>query len=41
MKLNEEIFAIKLYELEEHFGKMQGRLHLCEQQDHSKIKQHL
>lgn len=41
MKLNEEIFAIKLYELEEQFGKMQGRLHLCQQQDHSKIKQHL
>lgn len=41
MKLKEEIFAIKLYELEEQFGKMQSRLHICQKQDHSKIKQQL
>ena len=41
MKLSEEIFAIKLYELEQQFGKLQSRLYICQQQDHSKIKQQL
>ena len=41
MKLCEEIFAIKLYELEQQFGKLQSQLYICQQQDHSKIKQQL
>ncbi len=41
MKLSEEIFAIKLYELEQQFGKLQSQLYICQQQDHSKIKQQL
>ena len=41
MKLSEEIFAIKLYELEQQFGKLQSQLYICQQQDHSKIKHQL
>ncbi|HIS68313.1 MAG TPA: hypothetical protein IAA58_02970 [Candidatus Gallacutalibacter stercoravium] len=41
MKINEGIFAIKLYELEQQYGRMQSRLHLCQTEDHSKIRQEL
>lgn len=41
MKLNEGIFAAKLYELEQQYGRMQSRLHLCQQEDHKKIRQEL
>lgn len=41
MKLNEGMFAIKLYELEQQYGRMQSRLRLCQQEDHPKIQQEL
>ena len=42
MKRNEGMFAIKLYELEKQYGRMQSRLRLCqEEEDHEKILQQL
>ena len=41
MKINEGMFAIKLYELEQQYGRMQSRLRLCQQEDHPKIRQEL
>lgn len=41
MKLNEGMFAIKLYELEQQYGRMQSRLRLCQQEDHPKIQREL
>ena len=41
MKLSEGIFAVKLYELEQQYGRMQSRLRLCQKEDHSKIRQEL
>ena len=41
MKLNEGMFAIKLYELEQQYGRMQARLRICQQEDHARIRQEL
>ena len=41
MKINEGMFAVKLYELERQYGRMQSRLRLCQQYDHQKIRQEL
>lgn len=41
MKLSEGIFAVKLYELEQEYGRMQSRLHVCRRQDHSQMIQEL
>ena len=41
MKLNEGMFAIKLYELKQQYGLMQSRLRLCQCEDHLKIQQEL
>lgn len=41
MKLNQEIFAIKLYEMEQQYGKLQSRLHICGGEDQRKIRQEL
>jgi hypothetical protein len=41
MKLNEGMFAIKLYELEQQYGRLQSRLRLCQQDNHPKIRQEL
>lgn len=41
MKLGEGIFAVKLYELERQYAKLQSRLHICQQEDHGKIKAEL
>ena len=41
MKINEGMFAIKLYELEQQYGRMQSRLRLCQQEDRPKIRQEL
>ena len=38
MKLNEGLFAIKLYELEQQYGRMQTRLRIYQQEDHSRIR---
>ena len=41
MKRSEGLFVIKLYELEQQYGRMQSRLRLCQQEDHPKIRQEL
>ena len=41
MKLNQEIFAIKLYEMEQEYGTLQSRLRICGGEDHEKIRQEL
>ena len=41
MKIKEGMFAVKLYELERQYGRMQSRLRLCQQDDHQKIRQEL
>ena len=41
MKLSEGMFTIKLYELEQQYGRMQSRLRLCQQEDHPKIRREL
>ena len=38
MKLKEGMFAVKLYELEQQYGRMQSRLQICQQDDHKKIR---
>lgn len=41
MKLGEEIFAIKLYELERQYGKLQNRLRVCGREDEKKLHEEL
>ena len=41
MKLKEGMFAVKLYELEQQYGRMQSRMQICQQDDHKKIRQEL
>lgn len=41
MKLSEGMFAVKLYELEREYGRMQSRLRLCQKDNHQKIRQEL
>ena len=41
MKINQEIFAIKLYEMDQEYAKLQSRIRLCGQEGHSKIRQEL
>ncbi len=41
MKLNQEIFAIKLYEMEQEYGKLQSRLRICGQENQQKIREEL
>lgn len=41
MEQEKGIFAGKLYELEQQYGRMQSSLHLCQQQDHEKIRQEI
>lgn len=41
MKIKEGMFAVKLYELEQQYGRMQSRLQLCQQDDHQKIRREL
>ena len=41
MKLNQEIFAIKLYEMEQEYGKLQSRIRICGQGNHQKIREAL
>lgn len=40
-KLSEELFAIKLYEMEQEYGKLQTRLRVCCGENHQKILQEL
>ena len=39
MQLNQEIFAIKLYELEQQYGQMISRLRLCRENSQETIRQ--
>ena len=41
MKLNEEMFAIKLYELEQQYRTMQSRIRLCGRLDGPELEQEL
>lgn len=41
MKLGQEIFAIKLYEMETQYGLLQSRIQICEQEDQGKIRKEL
>lgn len=41
MKLNDGIFAVKLCELEEQYGKLQYKIRVCEQGEYKKIQTEL
>lgn len=41
MKIDNSIFAVKLYEMAEQYGKMQCRIRVCEQGDGAKIHSEL
>ena len=41
MNINQEIFAVKLYEMEQEYGKLQSRIRICGQEDHDKILEEL
>ena len=41
MGLNQQMFAIKLYELEQQYGRLQSRIFICGQEDHAKIREEL
>jgi len=41
MGLGQGIFAVKLYELEQQFGRLQSRLHICQQEQRGKIQEEL
>ena len=41
MKLNQELFAIKLYEMEQQYGKIQSRIRICGQEDHQTVREEL
>lgn len=41
MDIAQEVFAIKLYELEQQYGKLQTRLRLCGKENHRKIQEEL
>ncbi len=41
MKIDDSIFAVKLYEMEEQYGKLQCRIRLCEQGGSGKIHSEL
>ena len=40
-EVKRRMFAVKLYELEREYGRMQSRLRLCQQDGHQKIRQEL
>ena len=37
MNLNQELFAVKLYEMEQQYSKIQSRIRICGQQDHQTV----
>lgn len=41
MNLNQEIFAIKLYEMDQEYGRLQSRLRICGQENHQRIREEL
>lgn len=40
-KLSEDLFAIKLYEMEQQYGRLQTKLRIYSQEDHQQIRQEL
>lgn len=41
MKLGQELFAIKLYEMEQQYGKLQSKIEIFGQQNHKRIREEL
>ena len=41
MNLNQELFAIKLYEMEKQYGKLQSRIRICGGEDREKLSEEL
>lgn len=41
MKLSQEIFAIKLYELEQQYGKLQNRIRVCGRENREELEEEL
>ena len=41
MYLNQELFAIKLYEMEKQYGKLQSRIRICGGEDRGKLSEEL
>lgn len=41
MNIDESIFAVKLYEMEEQYGRLQCRIRICEKGDRDKIRSEL
>lgn len=41
MKLSQEIFAIKLYELEQQYGKLQNRIRACGRENRAELEEEL
>lgn len=41
MNIGQEVFAIKLYELEQQYGKLQSRIRICGKEDGRKIREEL
>ena len=37
MKIGQEVFAVKLYELEQQYGKLQSHLHVCSTEEREQI----
>ena len=38
MNLNQELLAVKLYELEKQYGKLLSRIRICGQEDREKLQ---
>lgn len=41
MNIDDSVFAVKLYEMEEQYGKLQCRIQVCEQEGKDRIKREL
>lgn len=41
MNINQEIFAVKLYEMAQQYGKLQSRIHICGQENQERIREEL
>ena len=40
-EIKSELFAIKLYEMEQQYGKIQSRIRICGQEDHQTVREEL
>ena len=41
MTLNQDIFAVKLYEMEKQYGRLQSRLRICGRENREKLQAEL